>query len=83
MHHYVRLRCAAGQTLLRVAQQVVTSAAVVICRYSMYNSPLPNMRQHTDFYHTEVRHPRCKLRVLLLYVLVWIAAVCMHHVAAG
>ncbi|WIA15154.1 hypothetical protein OEZ85_001840 [Tetradesmus obliquus] len=23
--------------------------------YSMFNSPLPNMRQHTDFYHTELK----------------------------
>lgn len=27
----------------------------VLCRYSMFNSPLPNMRQATTFYHTELR----------------------------
>jgi hypothetical protein len=39
-----------GQGLIKVDLH-----ALFCCRYSMFNSPLPNMRQATAFYHTELR----------------------------
>lgn len=44
--------CICALIVLLLGMLCLLSAAVM---YSMYNSPLPNMRQVTDFYHTELK----------------------------